>query len=73
MLESSSTELTKPTVTPPTKTLILSPPTPRSSDVKDYLRTMLKWNRPTWEGHWPAYKDYEHKDYDPNRWEEFDM
>ncbi|KAJ4293318.1 hypothetical protein N0V90_008600 [Kalmusia sp. IMI 367209] len=37
-----------------------------------YMKEMLDWNRPNWDGHWPPFKDYEHMDYDPNRWEEFD-
>lgn len=38
---------------------------------KEYLRGMLKWPRPEWEGHWPPFGDYKDREYDPNRWEEF--
>ncbi len=72
-LYSSSVESSTPTATSPSKTLISSPATPRSSNVKDYVKQMLNWNRPTWEGHWPPYNDYVHKGYDPNRWEQFPM
>ncbi|KAF1967262.1 hypothetical protein BU23DRAFT_484070 [Bimuria novae-zelandiae CBS 107.79] len=41
-------------------------------DAKAYLEDMLDWNRPSWQGHWPPFADYEDKEYDPNRWEEFD-
>jgi hypothetical protein len=40
----------------------------------DYMANMLKWNRPgKGNNHWPPYGDYHHSDYDPNRWEGFDM
>lgn len=38
------------------------------------MANMLKWNRPgKGNNHWPPYGDYHHSDYDPNRWEGFDM
>ncbi|KAF2685354.1 hypothetical protein K458DRAFT_365715 [Lentithecium fluviatile CBS 122367] len=49
------------------------PPPPLPTDMKDYMRELLKWDRPSWEGHWPPFADYVEKDYDPNRWEQFDM
>ncbi|KAH9826130.1 Protein of unknown function (DUF3405) [Teratosphaeria destructans] len=39
--------------------------------VKDFIS---QWVRPSGVeaiGHWPSYEDYEHRDYDPNRWEGF--
>jgi len=40
----------------------------------DYMANMLKWNRPgKGNNHWPPYGDYHHSDYDPNRWEGFEM
>lgn len=47
--------------------------TPKPTDLKKYLREMLNWNRPSWNGHWPPFNDYVDKEYDPNRWEQFDM
>jgi hypothetical protein len=38
-----------------------------------YMKNMLKWPRPNWNGHWPPFGDYIGKEYDPNRWEHFDM
>jgi hypothetical protein len=42
-------------------------------DMKKYMKDMLQWDRPTWEGHWPPFGDYVDKGYDPNRWEQFEM
>lgn len=39
----------------------------------DYMKKMLDWERPTGAGHWPPYNDFVNTDYDPNRWEAFDM
>ena len=44
----------------------------RISDWTSYVKGMLKWPRPSWEGHWPPFSDYIGKEYDPNRWEYFD-
>ncbi|KAF2871223.1 hypothetical protein BDV95DRAFT_595095 [Massariosphaeria phaeospora] len=49
-----------------------SPP-PKPPNVKEYIKQMLKWGRPTWDGHWPPFGDYIDKEYDPNRWEQFPM
>ena len=39
-----------------------------------YMQDMLHWNRPGHvDGHWPDYEAFEHQDYDPNRWEGFEM
>ena len=38
-----------------------------------YMRDMMNWNRPSWGGHWPPFGDYVDLEYDPNRWEQFDM
>ena len=40
-------------------------------DLKEYIKGMLKWDRPNWQGHWPPFADYVDKEYDPNRWERF--
>jgi hypothetical protein len=39
----------------------------------EYMRDVLKWDRPTKEkeGQWPLYKDFIDKDYDSYRWEAF--
>ncbi|KAF2269462.1 hypothetical protein CC78DRAFT_575024 [Lojkania enalia] len=42
-------------------------------DMKKYMKEMLNWNRPSWLGHWPPFADYQEKEYDPNRWEKFDL
>ncbi|KAL5401368.1 hypothetical protein PMIN06_011844 [Paraphaeosphaeria minitans] len=42
-------------------------------DEKKYMEGMLDWNRPSWVGHWPPFEDYIGRDYDPNRWEEFEL
>jgi len=46
---------------------------PRPTNLKEYMKEMLNWRRPSWEGHWPPFVDYVDKEYDPNRWEEFEM
>jgi hypothetical protein len=46
---------------------------PRPSDLREYMKEMLLWRRPTWDGHWPPFGDYIDKGYDPNRWEAFEM
>jgi hypothetical protein len=50
-----------------------SVPFARPTNVKEYMKSMLKWGRPSWDGHWPPFADYIDKAYDPNRWEQFDM
>ena len=42
-----------------------------SIGVGEYLRDILRWQRPNKGDHWPPYSDYKDKDYDPNRWEAF--
>jgi hypothetical protein len=38
----------------------------------EYMRDILKWDRPNEkDGHWPPYRDFKNRDYDPNRWEGF--
>lgn len=66
-------EVHPPWVTAPSRTAAFIPPTPRPSSLKAYMRKMLKWDRPTWDGHWPPFADYVDKMYDPNRWERFKM
>ncbi|KAJ4377603.1 hypothetical protein N0V83_000430 [Neocucurbitaria cava] len=67
------TKSNPPWVTAPSRSKPLAPPTPRPSNMKEYMKKMLKWSRPTWDGHWPPFQEYTYKGYDPNRWEEFDM
>lgn len=62
-----------PWVTGPSRSQPYVPPTPRPSNMKEYMKKMLKWSRPSWDGHWPPFKDYINKAYDPNRWEQFEM
>ncbi|KAF2200918.1 hypothetical protein GQ43DRAFT_472274 [Delitschia confertaspora ATCC 74209] len=64
---------------PPWTTTTTSKPSPldyqekRPGSLKQYMLEMLDWNRPSWGGHWPPFGDYVNKEYDPNRWEEFDV
>jgi hypothetical protein len=67
------TESHPPWVTAPSRTGSIAPPTPRPTNIKQYMQSMLKWDRPSWDGHWPPFRDYINKKYDPNRWEQFDM
>jgi hypothetical protein len=46
---------------------------PQPTDMNEYMKSMLNWDRPNWEGHWPPFADYVDQEYDPNRWEQFDM
>ncbi|KAF1962464.1 hypothetical protein CC80DRAFT_161405 [Byssothecium circinans] len=46
---------------------------PRPSDLKEYMKSMLNWPRPSWNGHWPPFGDYLNTEYDPNRWENFEL
>lgn len=62
-----------PWVTAPSRTAEFIPPTAQPTNLKEYMLSMLKWDRPTWEGHWPPFSDYINKGYDPNRWEQFPM
>jgi hypothetical protein len=62
-----------PWVTAPSRTEMPSAPFARPTNMKEYMKSMLKWNRPSWDGHWPPFADYVDKEYDPNRWEQFDM
>ncbi|KAF2727840.1 hypothetical protein EJ04DRAFT_593844 [Polyplosphaeria fusca] len=43
------------------------------ADWKAYMKAMLQWPRPNWNGHWPPFGDYKNMEYDPNRWENFDL
>ena len=71
--EVKPTESYPPWVTAPSRTASFIPPTPRPSNMKEYMKKMLKWSRPSWDGHWPPFQEYVNKAYDPNRWEAFDM
>lgn len=73
MPEAQPTKAYPPWVTAPSRTGEFVPPTPRPTNLKEYMTKMLKWPRPSWDGHWPPFKDYINKAYDPNRWEHFDM
>jgi hypothetical protein len=68
-----STASRPPWVTAPSRTEHVAPPTLQPKDLKHYMESMLDWSRPTWDGHWPPFRDYVDKKYDPNRWEQFDM
>jgi hypothetical protein len=67
----------RPWVTVPSNSILhASLPQDASSwpkDIKEYVKGMLEWDRPNWEGHWPPFADYVNKEYDPNRWERFDL
>jgi len=69
----TKTKTYPPWVTAPSRVGSFIPPFSRPSNMKKYLEKMLKWPRPSWDGHWPPFADYIDKAYDPNRWEEFDM
>lgn len=45
---------------------------PRDRITKE-LQKMLAWIPPAIKDHYPPYGDYEHRDYDPNRWEAFEQ
>jgi hypothetical protein len=62
-----------PWVTDPARTEPIAPTFSRPSNMKEYMKKMLKWSRPSWDGHWPPFQDYINKAYDPNRWEQFEM
>ena len=67
------TEPHPPWVTDTARTEPITPPVARPKNMLESLQSMLKWDRPTWDGHWPPFRDYVDKAYDPNRWEQFDM
>jgi hypothetical protein len=67
------TESHPPWVTAPSRTEPIAPTFSRPTNLKEYMKSMLKWGRPTWDGHWPPFRDYVDKEYDPNRWEQFDL
>lgn len=60
-----------PWVTAPSRTAAVVAPTARPTNLKEYMKEMLDWDRPSWKGHWPPFQDYVNKAYDPNRWERF--
>lgn len=62
-----------PWVTDASRTEPIAPTFSRPANVKEYIQKMLKWSRPSWDGHWPPFRDYINKAYDPNRWEQFEM
>jgi hypothetical protein len=40
----------------------------------EYMKDILNWRRPQdKDSHWPYYRDYKNRDYDPNRWEGFPL
>jgi hypothetical protein len=71
--ESTPAKAHPPWVTDPARTKPLPAPVSRPTNFKQYMQSMLKWDRPTWDGHWPPFSDYINQAYDPNRWERFDM
>jgi hypothetical protein len=62
-----------PWVTDASRTEPIAPTMSRPANMKAYMEKMLKWARPSWDGHWPPFSDYINKKYDPNRWEQFPM
>jgi hypothetical protein len=71
--DAKPTESHPPWVTAPSRTESVAATFARPTNVKKYMKSMLKWGRPTWDGHWPPFADYIDKEYDPNRWEEFNL
>lgn len=47
-----------PWVTEPGRTEAVAPAFTRPADLKEYMKKMLKWSRPSWDGHWPPFRDY---------------
>jgi hypothetical protein len=48
--------------------------TKSSVSFNEYIRDILRWERPKErDGHWPPYRDFVNRDYDPNRWEGFQL
>jgi hypothetical protein len=70
--EARPTKVHPPWVTDPARTEPVMPHIARPT-IKEEVQSMLKWDRPTWGGHWPPFDVYIDKGYDPNRWEQFDM
>jgi hypothetical protein len=73
----SSDRMTK-VITKPAKTYTatsdLPLPTLSPGQQRAYMQDMLHWNRPNHvDGHWPDYEAFQNEDYDPNRWEGFEM
>lgn len=62
-----------PWVTDASRTEPIAPTFSRPANMKEYIKKMLNWGRPTWDGHWPPFRDYINMAYDPNRWEQFPM
>ncbi|KAF2754002.1 hypothetical protein EJ05DRAFT_162245 [Pseudovirgaria hyperparasitica] len=59
--------------TEPIPPRITNKPLPRVQDPKAYIQQILNWNRPQPDpSHWPPYELYNDRDYDPNRWEQFE-
>jgi hypothetical protein len=71
--EAQPTKVYPPWVTAPSRVGSFIPPTPKPTNMKEYMKKMLQWDRPSWNGHWPPFGDYVNKAYDPNRWERFEM
>jgi hypothetical protein len=69
----SPTKAYPPWVTDPSRTSPIALQTSKPAYLKEYMKKMLKWSRPSWDGHWPPFADYVDKAYDPNRWEQFKM
>jgi hypothetical protein len=76
----AATKQLKPTVvtTKAVKTYTASSDLPIATlgpdQMEEYMNDMLHWNRPGHvDGHWPDYEAFEHSEYDPNRWEGFEM
>jgi hypothetical protein len=70
---STPTKSYPPWITDPSRSTPIAPTMSRPANMKEYMKKMLKWSRPTWDGHWPPFGEYIDKEYDPNRWEQFSM
>lgn len=74
---SSSDKMTK-SISKPARTYTASSDLPLATlppgQQRAYMQDMLHWNRPGHvDGHWPDYEAFQNEDYDPNRWEGFEM
>ena len=57
----SKTKPRPPWVTAPSRIGKFIPPFTRPADMKEYMKKMLNWGRPSWDGHWPPFSDYINK------------
>lgn len=70
----SATATQKPQTTTYTASEDLPLPTLDPIDMQEYMKDVLHWNRPGHvDGHFPDYEKFEETDFDPNRWEGFEL